>query len=386
MRGYGLTLTGALALMAASQGCGPSATSGGADALVTNDPCTGSETRCVGASYQVCVNDTFVEDQSCGAQECDPGLGCVDCRPSWGRTCEGDDVHECLMDGTVGPLIETCDFEQCNGGSCGGGDDCSAASQLIYVVDETYRLLSFDPQKLDTLQDPFTLIGSLNCPSGPAWPEWLGGSTPFSMSVDRNATAWVLYTSGEIFHVSTTDASCQATSFVKGQSGFKLFGMGFVSNSPGSSDETLWIAGGDVDAAGAADLGSVNPGTLGVTRIGTLPNAEFSPELTGTGDAELYGYYPGISSSMIGNIVKTNATHSQSWPMPGLGNQISAWAFAHWGGQFYIFVTTTDAFGFTDSQVLLMDPVSGNTTPKLSDLPYVIVGAGVSTCAPIVVP
>ena len=41
-------------------------------------------------------------------------------------------------------------------------------------------------------------------------PDWNGGgqATPFSMSVDREGQAWVLYTSGEIFKVSIEDASC----------------------------------------------------------------------------------------------------------------------------------------------------------------------------------
>jgi hypothetical protein len=62
------------------------------------------------------------------------------------------------------------------------------------------------------------------------------------MAIDRNATAWVLYDSGQLFKVSTSDASCTPTSFAAGQQGLYNFGMGFASNSAGSSDETLFIS------------------------------------------------------------------------------------------------------------------------------------------------
>jgi hypothetical protein len=39
----------------------------------------------------------------------------------------------------------------------------------------------------------------------------------------------------------------------------------------------------------------------------------------------------------------------------------------------------------TNSQVLLFTPDDGMVTTILSNLPYIIVGAGVSTCAPLVV-
>jgi len=233
------------------------------------------------------------------------------------------------------------------------------------------------------------LIGNLNCPAGTPWPDWQPGpATPFSMSVDRSGRAWVLYSSGEIFWVDVTDASCQPSGFTKGQNGFELFGMGFVSDAPGSSAETLFIAGGS-SATGSTDfrLGSIDTSNNLVTQLGTItPPEEFGPELTGTGDAKLFGYYPGLSSTQVSELSKTSGQNLQNWPMPGLGSQVRAWAFAHWGGRFYIFVTTQDILTLdTVSQVHRLDPATGNSSIILPDIPYVIVGAGVSTCAPVVV-
>ena len=212
------------------------------------------------------------------------------------------------------------------------------------------------------------------------------------MSVDRSGRAWVLYSSGEIFWVSTVDATCQRSSFTKGQAGFELFGMGFVSDSPGSAKETLFVAGASASQqnTGTSRLGKIDPATLQLSSLGSLATAMYSPELTGTGDAELYGYYPGSANTFVAKINKENGQSAQTWGLPPLDNDVRAWAFAHWGGQFYIFVTTIDLFDpfsmATNSQVWLLNPKTSSATKILDNLPYIIVGAGVSTCAPVLIP
>src|SRR4051812_49597795 len=64
---------------------------------------------------------------------------------------------------------------------------CLDAAKLVYVVDESNTFSSFDPSTLT-----FTDLGTLNCPG-------TSGDTPFSMAVDRQAQAWVLFASGKIF-------------------------------------------------------------------------------------------------------------------------------------------------------------------------------------------
>ena len=306
------------------------------------------------------------------------------------RACDGDTVVACNPDGTLGDPIETCDpGEVCQAGEC--TLSCTADGvDLIYVVDETYRLLSFDPRKLGTADDPFTLIGNLSCPAAAQpVPGWVGGVTPFSMSVDRNGVAWVLYTSGEIFHVSVANAQCTASSFAPQQMGgeWALFGMGFVTDEASGEAERLYIGGGDPTATPGGLFGVVDPTTLQVQTRGNLPNTgEYSPEFTGTGGAELFGFFPGSGSAFVQELDKnTGAALGQQMSLGGLGGTVSAWAFAQWGGKFYIFVTTTDIVT-TNSTVRVIDRATGQSEGiALENLPYTIVGAGVSTCAPIVV-
>src|SRR5215467_13439782 len=72
-----------------------------------------------------------------------------------------------------------------------GGDDgatqappgCSAAATFVYVVDVVGTMYKFDPPT-----GIFTTVGAVSCANGQA----------FSMSVDRNAVAWVLLQNGNL--------------------------------------------------------------------------------------------------------------------------------------------------------------------------------------------
>ena len=343
------------------------------------DECRGSNTRCVGNQFQSCFNGRWRAKKTCLSDEaCDAGLGgCVECSPSAATSCDGDDVRKCDSTGHFTDVVLTCDPGMCKSGSC--LNSCGVDADLIYVVDQQYRMLSFNPRDG---KNEIKLIGSLSCPAGTAWSG--GTATPFSMSVDRDATAWVLYNSGEIFWVSTKDTTCKTSGFARGQMGFQTFGMGFVSDSLGSNSETLFISGGSADTPGKGNLGSINKLSLGVITRGPLPNTEYGPELTGTGKGELYGYFPG-DNSFVARFDKNTGVPDTMWPLPAVTDTVQAWAFAHWGGRFYIFLTTADGSGASNSQILLFTPADGKLTPVLDHLPYTIVGAGVSTCAPIIV-
>ena len=370
------------ALLLASA-CGPSASGDG-------DSCAGAETRCVGDSFQACSGDAFETLETCaGSTVCDPTIGCAECSPAGGTFCSGDFVVACDEDGSIGGAIETCDPGTCSGGFCGSPtDSCGAAGvELIYVVTRENVLLSFDPLKLGG-GDPFAVVGNLSCPAGPA----LGGlpgqpATPFSMSVDRNALAWVLYSSGEIFHVSTEDATCTATSFATRQQGFELFGMGFVSDAAGSEQETLYVAGGAATAPTPGDLGVIDTTTMTISRSGALPAGEFGPELTGTGDGKLFGYYPSSTNSYVGEMDRSTGANNRQLPLANLAGAATAWAFAHYGGKVYIFITTDDGVFVPNpvSRVLEVDLTSGNEATAIATSTHIVVGAGVSTCAPVVI-
>ncbi len=340
-------------------------------------PCQKGEQRCLYRMLQTCKDGVFTEEKTC-EKACSDVLGCVDCDPKAGNTCSNSNVHRCKADGTVGEELQKCITEPCTYGKC-GASLCSPESQLIYVVDYQNRLLSFSPANG---ANTFKKIKKLDCPAGPDLRSGLA-STPFSMSVDRSGKAWILYSSGEIFWVDTKTGNCSKTNFVPKQLGFELFGMGFVTDAPGSSKEKLYISGGSANNLQPTALGYIDPQTLKVTKLGSVETAEYSPELTGTGKAALYAYFPGVKDTFVAEIDKKSGSSVQKWKLEALSGNTRAWAFAHWGGKFYIFVTTQASdFDREIPNVLRLDPSTGKTETILKNTDYPVVGAGVSTCAP----
>ncbi len=122
-----------------------------------------------------------------------------------------------------------------------------------------------------------------------------------------------------------------------------------------------------------------------VLQDGVLSESDRGPELTGTGGGELFAYFPSITQSTVAKIEKTTGQNDQSWAIPGVGGELRAWAFAHWGGDYFIFVSHEDIATGIVNQVHRFDRKTGKTEVILDNTPYRIVGAGVSTCAPLLV-
>ncbi|MDI3289470.1 hypothetical protein [Polyangium sp. 15x6] len=262
-------------------------------------------------------------------------------------------------------------------GAFGPGDDCSDAAKLIYVLSDENDLYSFDPPA-----KKFTKIGSLGCNTT---------MQPNSMAVDRNAVAWVNYVEsdpflgddidGVIYKVSTKDASCDPAPTVQLISNWFRLGMGFSTND-GGMGETLYITGtGAIGAGDSPGLGKINPLSFGVETIANFSPSTFkgqSAELTGTGDGRLYGYYT-TTPVQVGQIDKATGGVTNAKAITGLETP-SAWAFSFWGGSFYLYA----AAGLDYSNVTKYDPVA-NTIDNayMTNIGFRIVGAGVSTCAPL---
>jgi hypothetical protein len=250
-----------------------------------------------------------------------------------------------------------------------------ARAELIYVVDRSNMLAQFDPRT-----NTFTNVGTISCAGS--------GVKPFSMSIDQDANAWVLFNDGQMRLVSTLDATCGADTFTLAAP-FERFGMGFTAEG---TDEALYVSGGtysdliNMSPLNPARLGHVVPATHAVTSMGSLAGW---PELTGNASGELFAFYrPDTVYTTIveGRVVKldpTNASETQSYNLTAMGGAFeSSYAFAFWGGRFFIFILAT---GATNSEVWSFDPaVGGGTVTKVvNDAGRVVVGAGVSICAPI---
>jgi hypothetical protein len=252
-----------------------------------------------------------------------------------------------------------------DGGGFGeGGLGCSAEAGLIYVIsDDNNSLYSFYPPTL-----AFTKIGPVSCEPG---------ALPFAMSVARDGTAWVVYTDGNIFHVSTKDASCTPTSFMPGQHGFTTFGMGFSADAPGSTAETLFVCW-------TMGLAKIDPATLTLTPVGAVPGLDISMgcDLTGTGNGDLFSFVPEATQWVIAQLDKNTSlptwSHALTPPIPAGG----AWGTSFWGGDLYLYRAASGQH----SSVWRFRPSDLTTVMLVADVGFQIVGAGESTCAPLTPP
>ncbi|MGC4123034.1 MAG: choice-of-anchor D domain-containing protein [Myxococcales bacterium] len=237
---------------------------------------------------------------------------------------------------------------------------CLDGSQWIYTVAQDGRFATFNPQKLE-----YTDIGTLSCP---------GYGSPFSMAVDQNAVAWVEFNDGGLYQVDTKTAACSATSFVSNPK-VTNFGMGFVYD-PDTGIDTLFVAGGYGWGQIPSTLASISFPSLQTTVVGEIDFG--APELTGTGDGELWGYAPAfISASGITTLAHIDQKSGRvlaSREYPQISEANGSWALAFWGGSFWLFLGDS------------IYEVKRNTLEARQVLSFTgrhVVGVGVSTCAPL---
>jgi hypothetical protein len=244
----------------------------------------------------------------------------------------------------------------------------------IYVVDEaTQRLSGFIPELAQ-----FSDVGPLNCPAVP-------GATPDTMSVDLSGRAWVGYTNGSIFTVDLTTAECTPTPFdptnispdQTTSTSWQPFGSSFSLDQPNGVTETLYIA-----LSNDRVLGSIDPLTFQWKRGPSLPDYV---EMTGTAAAELWAYAPETTPSYIARVDKLTGALDSKIVLPQM-QTFGGFAFAFWGGSFWIFLgdgPDTDPQGSGDTSVYRVDRATGQFTTALKNTHRHIVGAGVSGCAPL---
>jgi hypothetical protein len=270
--------------------------------------------------------------------------------------------------------------------STGGGNDCTDAAKLIYVLSSQNELYSFNP-----LQKAFKQIGVLGCNTP---------MQPNSMAVDRDAVAYVNYvesdpvlggdTAGAVYKVSTADASCKPTSIKLNDGWFRL-GMGFSSDTAMGTSEKLFITGtGDVMAGTSPGLGRIDLGTNTVVPLGQFTGslAGQNAELTGTGDARLFGFFT-TTPVEVAEIDKVNKPGAilKTTKLPEVETPV-AWAFSFWGGDFYLYTLPDPNIDPNrTTNVSRYRPSDGTTDPAyMTNIGFTIVGAGVSTCAPVAPP
>lgn len=276
------------------------------------------------------------------------------------------------------------------GGFVGTGgntsSDCTTASELLYVFDTNNNIWSFNPALVTSspTQNPFTLITTANCPL----------FEPNSMAVDRNVVAWLNYQDGNgaIFTIDlkTQGAPCN-DSGISLPSGFNQVGMGFSADVSGGQSETLYL-----DGIAGTGLAKVDMTTKTLTQVGDFSNdaklTGQSCELTGTGNALLYGYFTTSPYVRVAQLDKTAGKVLSDYELSGVSPP-SDWAFSFWGGSFYLYAGPNENGNTT---VVKYTPAT-STSPAVVDPNFIadvgvwnqgmlIIGAGNTTCAPITPP
>jgi hypothetical protein len=272
------------------------------------------------------------------------------------------------------------------------GPCADAGATLIYVIAQSGNLFSFDPETA-----LFRRIGPITCqPVG-------APAQPFSMAVDRTGIAYVLYSTynnsgpgdGQLFRVTIASGACQSTTFVVGQHGFaSSFGMGFAQDTadPG---ETLFVASDQQRTTDPAPaLASIDTGTFALQEVGPLKDVN-EAELTGTGAGDLFAFFGTSCSwdsnqiytctgSAIGQLDKTTGRLLSESLLDGVV-QGAGWAFAFWGGDFYTFTAPQNdpTVPPGDKTVVKRFRPTDGSIAVVAGTPELIVGAGVSTCAPV---
>jgi hypothetical protein len=244
---------------------------------------------------------------------------------------------------------------------------CAPGTDVIYVLSDNAELWSFDPDSLE-----FELVGGFVCS---------GMVSTFSMGVDRNAVAWVMFQSGDIFNIDiNAPAACVDPGYTPGQLGFGLYGMAFVSEGEDNPCDQLYAQqfNGNFgqEGPGIGQLGTVDPDDLTLSVVG--PDDFDGGELTGTGDGRLF-MFAGASPAKLVELDKSDASVISVFELGDL-ELTNAFAFSFFAGDFYFF---TEGAGF-DSQVTYLDyDGSQDLEVVVAQAPIRIVGAGVSTCAPV---
>ncbi len=261
------------------------------------------------------------------------------------------------------------------GSETGPASNCAEETKFVYVIDDKNRMYKFDPTIPSNAA--FSLIGTMGCQ---------GGDGPNSMSVGRDGYAYVLYGTQNTFtggyscagvlKVDITTAQCAGpSSFQCGSAGFEKFGMGFSTDTASTSSEALYLSNSLQPGLGRVDFASG-----AITRVGNLPGAA---EFTGNAKGELWGFFPDVTPPAVLQIDKATGGVLTTFSLSGLppiGFGGYAYAFAFWGGSFYIFYQVDD---YDDSTNVWRLDGNGSLTKYIPNTNLRIVGAGVSTCAPV---
>jgi hypothetical protein len=271
------------------------------------------------------------------------------------------------------------------GGSNNGGDDsnpnpevCAEQTKLVYTVEESNERIS----KFDPTTGAFSTVGYIDCPGSNSF------FKPFGMSIRRDGTGLVLYrdytdpnVTPKLFIFDTTTLACTATPWMP-QLGISFFAMAFSTDTMGGFDDRLFVAGATQPDATTLKLGTLDTTTWAIS---TISNIAGWAEITGNSDAELWSFVATASPPRIDKLNKATGAVTQTFEIPSIDPGFPVlWSMVTWGGDFWIFLKRDiDAA----TKVYQIDGTNGSVKNTIDTnsvgIPRSVVGASVSTCAPV---
>jgi hypothetical protein len=237
---------------------------------------------------------------------------------------------------------------------------CDAGAQFVLLLSAEREIYRFDPLTLAVER-----LASVGCHPNLT-----------SMTVARSGIAYVSSSDGQLFSVVPESGECAALPFDSSQLSFTRFGMGFVADDV-PRGESLFIA---QQLTEAHNISVIDLDSFELRLIGQFDPPLPPLELTGSGDGRMFGFHVASATApaRLIEIDKQTAALGAGVEIP-IGESYRGFDFAFWGGDFYLFVTLV---GELDAAVLRYSPVESSVV-TLGRIPPIVIGAGVSTCAPL---
>jgi hypothetical protein len=244
-------------------------------------------------------------------------------------------------------------------------DDCPPPARLIYAVDRLNmpdvpdRLIAFDPEAL-----VFSDLGAINC----------GQYSPTGgMAVDRHATtAWLIGT----FYVLKLDLATMKCSKVYDlPDKWQDVQLGFAADGPSSHHETLYAAARPYDTLVNPQLLAFSLADFSASPRGTIVSG--MPSLTGDGAGRLWAYFHPDAFGQAPRVVEIdpligNELQWISLSYPNVGLDLGG-SFVFWGGDFWIFYSTS----------VYRLGLDGTTIEPITNSGHNFEFAASTTCAPL---
>jgi hypothetical protein len=260
---------------------------------------------------------------------------------------------------------------------------CDAPAEGISLLSLEGDVYLFSPQTQAVRQ-----VGKVACPV----------SELASMALARDGSMWLGTVSGALFRANADGSDCTLTHFDPRVVGRSRFGTGIVADLQGR--DLLFVAPIITHVKGqeyaeyvpylvVAPLSNVRE----TWRL-EFPRKSAAVEFAGTGNARLFGLDqvfdpPAPNRTMLFELAPRDGTSFTEHDISGVG-ELSNFDFAFWNGAIYVF----------NSGLIPDGPGNWVTAPKngawmfryelstrqlsrLGTLPFVVIGAGSTTCAPL---